>query len=1106
MMIHRDTVLRRFINQGRITTRCFVCNTNKATLSSINAAVIMSFYLQQRIILPENCRICSVCKNQSDETDACSITALNTHEYWEQHLQIWNKSDKSLNAKWFDDVAGHLRNYCAHSEHDKLITDINTLQLKKNEMKETIRRMQKNLNMYGNRRIKGEEMEVYHRQYTYTNYNTAVTVKHNKESEEYKDFQLLQKGYSNSFRNVLVYRIMSNVDCKNMCGVYRENIRDISVASEVDAQIVFALFYKFYHAETHKKIYSLFGWKETTFSYWWNHHVEKIYHGWGKGKLVHGDPDLPQTWDRKRVMLNSTKKSIAVWEVTDSSEWVDEDETALNYDARNSQNSIVEVVDGGYLTIQSPRDDHELRKKFYSQQKHTDIAKIHVTASTIGKFIEIDVFFSDGHHNDRTIEEITTSLKYIEYCLDAFQMSKQENSISLPDDVQFTEEQARKYLYMCTKIFNETKDVKIADNGYTSLGKDCVKTPIEEAKAIKHNSVMAASFKRRITMVREIVERLMRILKCWKILNSRIHHSIIPKIRWIVTIVAAIHNEWGPPMFSQDKKTKEFHERQTKRFLDVKDVYYNPASRYIAHAVAKCMSHLYVWEMEEGEVSASIENNIEDDSDAEEHSDDEESQRIYIAPPPRNIERISQKNLPRIEQWTKEIKGFDKILETVQKGKYFQWLRRLNLDEEALKEFALTSFQPKLAKDYVRNLDDSFSVQINMVNPFVIQFRGIQSMWRSSIKRTVVLNFEYIVQAFDFQSLSIMHQQAMSDIANGRACTLNRHQLKYITAMKKRDTDPHSPDFWDPEMDCPLVSEYDPTDMDDCKSLEDFDAEENVVHSRSVNSNNNNNRYSIQSQQVWPDGDGLDHFNEDSDKFGWEAGAESGRKNIAREIESRVKNNKKWRDQDFDALKGKFKYLQWYCICNGGSSVMHPCGHGFTVLLFLIIALTQEPDQRKKMLKKYRGRSRRNQKIRANVTNLEPAKEWIKQNDPMCVCYCTDKKGKRMRMRYGPDGVTPVDLLNAKLIHCDSCGVWVHGQCALSAAEDAFWWDDGKPAKRGNKKNYFCPVCIAIPTRIQKWQLQHNKNMRQQSDEQKDVFAELFADSNAGHDPFVDMR
>lgn len=1017
-----------------------------------------------------------MCSAKIKEDDISTIFECNSENYWDEHIVDLPKRKKNEkpSTSWLLTICKAMNQTRRRSK--QVVTLKRKLDKMENKVVKYKEKYQRSRNKILERRyvsMKNEAMHEYYEEYAYDDFEEYNRLKNNLESQEWKSFDIRQKRkYTMIGRNHIVYKIMSNYDCKWSCGLFRENIIEIADITSLRRQIIFMIYARIKHNRSYEDIYHLYGVKVSTFGYWWEKHVDTIYYMWARYELVHGDPDRPQIWTRKKIMQNTTATATSVWNLTSEDDWIEEDDDSM---ASESPNTIGFPQDGSYHICQQTLSNHKWKKLLYSSHKYNTLCKSHSRVCFNGKIIEIDVFASNGHHNDRTIEKITSSAKYCQYCLDEY--AKAESSgLRVPPSVVFTKEQAYKNLYLHTKLFsdNDNADIKICDNGYTQLGKDSIKTPIEEAKDSNHNTVMGANKKRRITLVREIVERVNRQMQCWKFLKQTVLASQIAKLRKIIVIVAATFNKWGPVMYSQDPKHVEKQKLRTDRFHDTKNIPHNPAVKYVHTAATKKQDH----------ISLDYLNEI--------ISDDE----IYAN---QNYE---------IEKWTEPVCGFDACMNAMLHGNFFDWLRACKFTEEDLHKYQITSFHTKLSKNYFKALDKDFQIKVNMVNPFCLMLSGIKSMWQSGTNRDCVINLEYVIQSDHRSFLKQLYETARNALLDHTQDTIHftKRQVAYMKQMLSRGTDPKSNSFW---------NQYD--QMMGLQQMHDNDSDVRAEGNAIINLEYDNES-EVDSDvnlsnvpQIFPDQNRLWSWNYEEDLVDYEQQILSGQKEIKRKINREIRDSKLWHQQNFSLLSGKFKYLQYYCICEGGGSVQHPCGHVWTAMTALVLGALTDPQSRASMTTKYRSKTKRDIRIEQNVTNLSPAKEWIKMNDPSIVCYCRNEKGERAREQYKLIN-GKVELANVVdaygLILCNGCGVHLHKACALDEVSRRFWWEaDGKKSKRATGKKFFCKLCIEIPMQLKDRQRELMELMHadDEKEENQDLLSQIVSESDSKFNPFHDV-
>lgn len=206
----------------------------------------------------------------------------------------------------------------------------------------------------------------------------------------------------------------------------------------------------------------------------------------------------------------------------------------------------------------------------YSQQKKRGTLKPHMIVLPDGSIIHMSkLHAADGHHNDLGLYNQLCNKEYLVWCRDN------------PTDTENPYRQCPEYLEGLLQFNLELytpQDVAICDNGYSGINQKRVKCPRKCPKRLKRCKALWISYKRCISIIRNVVERVYANLKQFAILGTTLPVSELKHMNQIWVICAAYHNVYSDT-FSKIENPRM--EKLARRLIAMRNVPENPGRRWV---------------------------------------------------------------------------------------------------------------------------------------------------------------------------------------------------------------------------------------------------------------------------------------------------------------------------------------------------------------------------------------------------------------------------------------------------------------------------------------------------------------------------------------------
>ena len=392
-----------------------------------------------------------------------------------------------------------------------------------------------------------------------------------------------------------------------------------------------------------------------------------------------------------------------------------------------NEGRVILVMDGTYIYTQSIESDHELRQSLWNQHKHSTLLKPHLTICTNGKIVHGgDIFWGNKCGSDTHIYHSMTDVESLKRFL----------ANPSAADCPFEESQVKELLYF-NKIWS-SKGIAITDNGYKIIDAR-IRKPKDTAKG-KSGSTLANHWKRSVTMIRQVTERVNASIKKWKMIgDGKLRASEIPFLSLYLTIAMGHHNEFSC-VYQTDHVNNEI---QMNRLLEIRTVIENPCTKY--------------W---------------------------------IPRPPNRKKPKKGEPPLPILPPFDD---GFNTVAQTLDEVKGWisncAWLKKLDLKKEDGLDLVGRQFQHRLCHRYLKFLESNFRLKVHKSNGFVLKFENLRSKYKSSTNRHVILNLDHVVKCKLLRSLNQDPNQSHSRFSGDvQDSNHNRRRRPHVSAAFSSET------------------------------------------------------------------------------------------------------------------------------------------------------------------------------------------------------------------------------------------------------------------------------------------------------------------------------
>ena len=442
----------------------------------------------------------------------------------QKHIAAWKKRDEyfelaAISPKWWNRYNGSVRSLVHQSaDRCKLQNQNHKLQqrqLTQWDVTRSYRRVNVNLNI------------------------DSVAQKFHKDKTE-SELKYMSEE-TNRHINFLSYFKMSSMDCYTLCHNTRQQISSMAAFCELSDELIFFWFHRFYTSVSFARQSIMFGVSASALKKWWPLTTSKL-RKWGEQYLINDGPDEEQYWTTERIHAHTTEMAKKL------------------HDPCEEGRTIV-VMDGTYIEVRCIMTDHQLKQRTWSQHKHYHLLKPHLTVCTDGKVIDGgEVYYGNIAGSDTTIFRSMTDIKYVKWCL--------ENQGHAECHLDLKACRRRLWLH---KIWGLKKPITITDNGYKWPHK-AIRHPKDLSKK-ERGTTLASHWKRGVTMVRQVTERVNRSIKKWKkVGEGAVPAQEIHLVGDYITIALAHHNVFSCTY----QKDHVDNAVQVRRLLELRTVVKNP--------------------------------------------------------------------------------------------------------------------------------------------------------------------------------------------------------------------------------------------------------------------------------------------------------------------------------------------------------------------------------------------------------------------------------------------------------------------------------------------------------------------------------------------------
>ena len=805
-------------------------------------------------------------------------------------------------------------------------------------------------------------------------------------------------GHTNRKINCLSYCKLSDADCRALTRLTRQQIRTLRAITKIPERKIFLFFNKLLTNDPFERQALYYGGSGSTYGEWFKTTTQILYEKWAKKLLVTDSEDPDQYWTREKVdqfTPNFVKR-------------------LLNLNVEH----LAYVMDSTYCYTNTLQCSHPLFKKCYSMQKHRNLYKPHLMVTAMGKIVNMVIAFADGHNNDASIYR---SLFCVEYVKKKYQETIQNWYATDYHQLNDQMRPSGKWVginYLNTVLFRDG-DRTFNDNGYRDAGNDRrVKAPLLIPKTHNQLSVVKGAWRRHITSFRNVIERINKNLKRWRMLgDGKLNVYQIPNLPELWSIACAHHNQFGVKLLVDSDRNTKF----ANRLLAVRDVWTNPCERFWRIPPSK----------QQNKKTKVLRGRPTGAGSALSRGD---ATKPKSTKKTKKKKQRKNKKKKQNENENQDDDEFDDgftclaikpklVFETIRQ---FHWLKRLNLDYFDGMEIIGNVYQQRLCNYYLKNLETIKLSEWHGPTPegkYVLRFSRIQSKYIKAKKRTVILCFDEIIKNNRAKTLeaenrrngkqeiedledeekaiilsdkdieyegSCIGQRAKRNIQRREQRNIRQETLQQFAYRINNDIESDQEEFWDLTQCEQLQNQFE-SDSEEEQIIEDdefyrpiFEGEQIpyflTQHTMPPSLNSNNNTGSKKQAPPPPKAPIISGSN-------------------------RSTGEKQWKDIPFDEIfEGKLGRLQWWCSCPGGAVLVNPCAHVASMIYLIIACLKGEEFQ---CLTPHRLHTQ----ILDKIHDTEFHKQQLKEFKPK-YCFCDQP------------------FIDGEfLIECESCHMWLHPEC-----------------------------------------------------------------------------
>ena len=537
---------------------CIGCGSTRRKLQIVPTTLIDYFFKYKNIIIKCNHKICQICL---------------TYDIYLRLLKIekFKNTQHSLSTKWIQRLQKQaLKDESKISQYKREIA----------KQREIIQKLKK--------------QHVVNTKFQRIKFNKSTTVY----DEELCNVPQVK---SSRWTNNIQYQLLANADCWYLAGYTRIDIIKQAKICEWPSELIFQTRFFMKHYPTRKMQAIFFGSSESKLLYWRDKTLDVMEKKYAKPVLINDKPKNEQYWNRDKIKQNTPN---FVWK--------------LRGIDRKKEDVIVLNCDSTYQYIDTPQTSHRIRKYTTNIHKGRRLIKIHIWGCTNGLPIFATYHYGDGHHSDGKIFQASLDADHVAMCEKIIEHDINDDDDDDDDDEDDDEEEddddddddhdddddddddddndhddnndnnnVKDISFTNSTICKEMKNLQeliniqdhcICDNGYR-IPDPKVKAPAEPPPDDDQDgqvTVVAASYKRSITAVRQTEERVHNIIKRNKFCRTQIKVDDIkrvPKV-WNISMGDIVRD--NKILMKDDENSAAL----TERILDMRHCVTNPADLY----------------------------------------------------------------------------------------------------------------------------------------------------------------------------------------------------------------------------------------------------------------------------------------------------------------------------------------------------------------------------------------------------------------------------------------------------------------------------------------------------------------------------------------------
>ena len=648
-----------------VATECVGCGNKRRKLQAIPSKIIDYFFKHEKIIVKCCQKICKSCLSYQTELSLLKVT-------------IFKNKRHTLSTKWLNRLRqGAINNdKVIHRQHIQIEEKKRLILIFQNEQPR----------------------------------NTKYTrIKFNQTTSDYEEERkkIPRESESNRWKNKVQYELLSESDCLYLTGFTRTAIINQAKMCAWPSYLIFNARFWMKHYPPKKLQALMLGRSVWQFDNWKDETLKRMQQRYAKPVLINGKRQSKQFWTRERIKQNTPNFVYLLREVD------------------KQGNVIILNMDGTYQYCQTVQSSHDIKKKTTNMHKHRSLIKIHIFSCTNGMPIYASYHYGDGYHSDGKTFEALLDESYIAKCERAIKKKKIDKN-----EISFRTKETCKELRNLQKII-KIQDHCICDNGYRI--NDPRPRPPAEAPADNDNdgqtTVLAASYKRGCTAIRQTEERIHTMVKRNKFARTKINRNDIKRVPWVWDIGLADLIREKKILMKDDENSTAL----TARILDMRHCATNPAD-FFWKPKTKATSQ------KKSKKKSKRSQNEQDDDDADDVDVDDEEQT-------ESEEDDEIEEMENEDDWETVAIGWTKMIKYIKTSALKDLFVELNVKRHDVKNYPGKDFERYLTRGYLKRMnfnEKQFKLQRHRKCPQVFMFVNMKSKWKSSKKYSIILNFREI--------------------------------------------------------------------------------------------------------------------------------------------------------------------------------------------------------------------------------------------------------------------------------------------------------------------------------------------------------------------------